>query len=55
MKFQREHKLAKGGARLGAGRKSKQVVADRAMATKLAEEKLSRAFGDLIGFGYEGL
>jgi hypothetical protein len=48
MKFQRGHKLAKGGARPGAGRKSKQVVADRALAVKLAEERISRIFGDLI-------
>jgi hypothetical protein len=49
MKFQKGHKLAKGGARPGAGRKSKQFIANRAEAIKIAEEKLNQIFGDLMG------
>src|SRR6266481_7240568 len=39
----------KGGARPGAGRKSKQFIANRAEAIKIAEEKLNQIFGDLMG------
>jgi len=48
MKFQKGHKLAKGGARPGAGRKSNQVVADEARAGEIAKEILARGLGEVI-------
>ena len=38
----------KGGKRPGAGAKSKQVIADRALATKMAEARIAESFGELI-------
>jgi len=38
----------KGGKRPGAGAPKKQVVANRLEATKIAEETLAKAFGDLL-------
>ena len=48
MKFQKGHKLAKGGAREGAGRKSKQVKADEARAAEIAKEILARGLGEVL-------
>jgi hypothetical protein len=48
MKFQKGHKFAKGGHREGSGRKSKQTIANEALAMELAREWLSRNFGELM-------
>jgi hypothetical protein len=48
MKFQKGHKFAKGGARPGAGRKSNQVKANEAEATRIARERLAEIFGELM-------
>jgi hypothetical protein len=48
MKFQKGHKLAKGGARPSAGRKSNQVKANEAEATRIAKERMARTIGKIL-------
>ena len=38
----------KGGARPGAGRKTKQVVADEARANEIAKENMARGLGEIL-------
>ncbi len=48
MKFEKGNKLANGGKRPGAGRKSNQVVANEAEATRIAKELLAQGLGEVL-------
>jgi hypothetical protein len=48
MPFQKGHKLAKGGARKGAGRKSNQTKANEAEAIRIFREELAAHFQEFF-------